>query len=215
MIENFKKIIILSIVLSLLFVIPVSFAAEDNVDLADNNLMANDISNINIDEDIISDSLSEDNNLNAIENNDIVSGNEQTRQSNEIYFSSDALNDDGNGSIDNPYKTLSDDRIKPNSILHFSSGIYNYTPINSSNNVNSTVANDDNGTDVKNASKSAKSASPKHYDDWQKDYETGLYDEDGNPIYRSVMSTSGGQYDPGIYETYWSANGPINETRIG
>lgn len=87
--------------------------------------------------------------------------------------------------------------------------------VTTNDNVNSTVANDDNGTDVKNASKSVKSASPKHYDDWQKDYETGLYDEDGNPIYRSVMSTSGGQYDPGIYETYWSANGPINETRIG
>ena len=87
--------------------------------------------------------------------------------------------------------------------------------ITTKDNVNSTVLNDDNGTDVKNATKSAKSASPKHYYDWQKDYETGLYDEDGNPIYRSVMSTSGGQYDPGIYETYWSANGPINETRIG
>ena len=139
MIENFKKIIILSIVLSLLFVIPISFAAEDNVDLADNNLMANDISNVNLDDDIVSDSLSEDNDLKAIENNNIVSGNEQTGQNNEIYFSSDALNDDGNGSIDNPYKTLSDDRIKPNSILHFSSGIYNYTPINSSNNVNITI----------------------------------------------------------------------------
>ena len=113
MIENFKKIIILSIVLSLLFVIPISFAAEDNVDLADNNLMANDISNVNLDDDIVSDSLSEDNDLKAIENNNIVSGNEQTGQNNEIYFSSDALNDDGNGSIDNPYKTLSDDRIIP------------------------------------------------------------------------------------------------------
>ena len=87
LIENFKKIIILSIVLSLLFVIPISFAAEDNVDLADNNLMANDISNVNLDDDIVSDSLSEDNDLKAIENNNIVSGNEQTGQNNEIYFS--------------------------------------------------------------------------------------------------------------------------------
>ncbi len=56
---------------------------------------------------------------------------------------------------------------------------------------------------------------PKHYDDWQKDYETGEYDEFGSPIYRSVISTSGGQNEPGIYEAYWSENGPISEKRIG
>ena len=55
----------------------------------------------------------------------------------------------------------------------------------------------------------------KTYSDWQEDYETGQFDEDGNPIYRSIMSTSGGQYEPGIYECYWSANGPISERRIG
>ena len=41
------------------------------------------------------------------------------------------------------------------------------------------------------------------------------YDEHGNPIYRSVFSTSGGQYNPGIYESYWSSSGPISEERIG
>ena len=81
--------------------------------------------------------------------------------------------------------------------------------------LNISDVDDDNSSDIKNATLSPDSSSPKHYDDWQKDYETGLYDEDGNPIYRSVMSTSGGQYEPGIYESYWSANGPINETRIG
>ena len=81
--------------------------------------------------------------------------------------------------------------------------------------LNISDANDDNSSDIKNATSVAKSASPKHYDDWQKDYETGLYDEYGDPIYRSVFSTSGGQYEPGIYEAYWSSNGPINETRIG
>lgn len=60
-----------------------------------------------------------------------------------------------------------------------------------------------------------KTAKTKTYTDWQEDYETGRYDEDGNPIYRSIMSTSGGQYEPGIYESYWSANGPISERRIG
>lgn len=58
-------------------------------------------------------------------------------------------------------------------------------------------------------------SSAKTYDDWQKDYETGEYDDDGNPIYRSVSSTSGGQSEPGIYETYWSASGPISTNRIG
>ena len=73
---------------------------------------------------------------------------------------------------------------------------------------------DDNSSDIKNASLEP-SSTKRHYDDWQKDYDTGLVDEYGSPIYRSVFSTSGGQYDPGIYEAYWSENGPINETRIG
>ena len=83
------------------------------------------------------------------------------------------------------------------------------------NTLNMSDVSDDNSSDIKNATISSKSATKKHYDDWQKNYETGLFDEDGNPIYRSVISTSGGQYEPGIYEAYWSANGPINETRIG
>ena len=49
----------------------------------------------------------------------------------------------------------------------------------------------------------------------QKEYDTGEYDEHGNSIYRSVFSTSGGQYNPGIYESYWSSSGPISEERIG
>lgn len=58
-------------------------------------------------------------------------------------------------------------------------------------------------------------SSAKQYEDWQVDYETGEYDDEGKPIYRSVASTSGGQVDPGIYESYWSENGPISEKRIG
>lgn len=81
--------------------------------------------------------------------------------------------------------------------------------------LNLSDVNEDNSSQIKNATLSSPSSSKRHYDDWQKDYETGLYDEYGDPIYRSVFSTSGGQYDPGIYEAYWSANGPINETRIG
>ena len=53
------------------------------------------------------------------------------------------------------------------------------------------------------------------YSDWQEDYDTGAVDEDGNPIYRSVVSTSGGENPAGVYEYYWSAAGPISEERIG
>ncbi|MCC7554143.1 MAG: hypothetical protein KO202_06630 [Methanobacteriaceae archaeon] len=61
-----------------------------------------------------------------------------------------------------------------------------------------------------------ESTSKEGYGDWQEDYETGQYDEDGNPIYRSVSSNSkGGQSEPGIYEQYWSSNGPISNERIG
>ena len=82
-------------------------------------------------------------------------------------------------------------------------------------NIVNDTANQTNSSDkVINATLSGNN-SPKQYDDWQKDYETGEYDEDGNPIYRSVISTSGGQSEPGIYETYWSANGPISEEKIG
>ena len=91
---------------------------------------------------------------------------------------------------------------------------------NETNITNNSLENSNKDTQVStsssNSDDSAKSSSSqKKYDDWQKDYETGEYDEDGNPIYRSVISTSGGQSEPGIYESYWSASGPISEKRIG
>lgn len=82
------------------------------------------------------------------------------------------------------------------------------------NATNVSLENSNENTQVSTQS-SKSSSSQKEYDDWQKDYETGEYDEDGNPIYRSEFSTSGGQYEPGVYEAYWSANGPISEERIG
>ena len=72
-----------------------------------------------------------------------------------------------------------------------------------------------NGNSVQSGNSAKSDSSAKHYDDWQEDYETGEYDEFGSPIYRSVYSTSGGQSEPGIYEAYWSGNGPITEERIG
>ena len=81
------------------------------------------------------------------------------------------------------------------------------------NNNTPTTVNEENT--LSSTQDSSSSGSSSEYDDWQKDYETGMVDEDGNPIYKSVISTSGGQLEPGIYETYWSANGPINQTKIG
>ena len=99
--------------------IPASFAAEDNVASIDDNIMIDD----SIDDVLISDSADSD--LIAGEGEDIPEEVPKT----DIYFNSNALDDNGNGSIDNPYKTFSDDRIMENSILHFASGIYNYTPM--------------------------------------------------------------------------------------
>ncbi|SDA72433.1 hypothetical protein [Methanobrevibacter millerae] len=57
-------------------------------------------------------------------------------------------------------------------------------------------------------------SSNSEYEDYQHDFLTDKVDSEGNPIYRSIVSTSGGQTDPGIYEVYWSKMGVINHTRI-
>lgn len=53
---------------------------------------------------------------------------------NDVYFDSNAA-EDGNGSAENPYKYLTDDKITDNSVLHFANGEYNFTHLNSRNNV--------------------------------------------------------------------------------
>ena len=57
-------------------------------------------------------------------------------------------------------------------------------------------------------------SSNSEYEDYQHDFSTDKVDSEGNPIYRSIVSTSGGQMDPGIYEVYWSKLGVLNHTRI-
>ena len=103
--KRYNKIFILAIILSILIIIPTSFAAENGVVLVDNSL-DNDYS-IN-------------NNFASFEN-EIISEGESSgfNAPSEYYFDSNALDDNGNGSLDSPYKTVSDDRIKSNSILHF------------------------------------------------------------------------------------------------
>jgi len=123
-----NKIIILSIILSLLVIIPAGFAAESSVDLADDNLIDYDLANDDlINQDVLEASINDD---------DSYLGDEPI--GNHYYFDSNA-EADGNGSIDNPYKTLDDDKIMPDSILHFASGNYNYVPISSDDKVNITI----------------------------------------------------------------------------
>lgn len=143
-VENFKKIIILSIILSLLVIIPTSFAAENGVDLVDDSLMDYDLA----DDDIINQEIQLDDSINeGVSDEPLKEGG--SGESNHYYFNSSAL-EDGNGSIDNPYNTLDDDKIKPDSILHFASGTYNYTPSSSSNKVNITIYGQDSSNTIIN-----------------------------------------------------------------
>ena len=139
LLRKINKIIILSIILSLLVIIPASFAAEDNAASLDDHLMIDD----SID-DVIIDYA--ENDLNAGEGEDIPEKESKT----EIYFDSTALDDNGNGSIDSPYKTFSDDRIMENSILHFASGTYNYTPVNSNEHWNIAIYGEDSSNTIIN-----------------------------------------------------------------
>ena len=151
-----NKIIILSIILSLLIIVPTSFAAENSAvfvdgDLIDENILSDSL----IDDNSLSNSLDNDNSiddLESIENNNLISedGSGSSNVPNEYYFNSNSLDDNGNGSIDNPYKTVSDERIKSNSILHFACGIYNYTPMNGDNKVNVTIYGQDSSNTIIN-----------------------------------------------------------------
>ena len=108
-------------------IIPVSFAAEDIASIDDHVMIGDSIDNHMVIGDSIDDDLIIDyseNDLDAGEGEDIPEESPKM----DIYFDSTALDDNGNGSIDNPYKTFSKDRIMENSIMHFTSGIYNFTP---------------------------------------------------------------------------------------
>jgi len=134
---------------------------------------------------------------------------------------------DANGK-NTDYNLVTDDKGYANTSINIIegsyqvNGVYNgefgYKSSSFSKNVtindNNTSESDTEDVQTDNSTQDNESGE-KTYSDWQKDYETGEYDDEGSPIYRSVMSTSGGQYDPGIYESYWSENGLISERRIG
>ena len=52
----------------------------------------------------------------------------------DYYFDSN-VDIDGNGTLDNPYKTFSNDKITDNSIIHFASGNYSFTNSSSYSNI--------------------------------------------------------------------------------
>ena len=55
--------------------------------------------------------------------------------SDDCYFDSSVENDTGDGSFDNPYKCLTDDRVRNNTVIHLRDGEYNFTPLKSKNNL--------------------------------------------------------------------------------
>ena len=71
----------------------------------------------------------------AISDNQDSSISGEVLGSNDYYFNASVENDDGNGTIANPYKELNADRIKDNSIIHLADGEYDLAD-NFSKNVN-------------------------------------------------------------------------------
>ncbi|MDO5809822.1 MAG: C1 family peptidase [Methanobrevibacter sp.] len=55
--------------------------------------------------------------------------------SDDYYFDSSVENDTGDGSFENPYKYLTDERVKNNTVIHLREGEYNFTPLKSKNNI--------------------------------------------------------------------------------
>ena len=69
-------------------------------------------------------------------NIELESSNENILGANEYYFDASLEEDDGNGTIENPYKYLTSSRIKANSIIHLANGEYILDKRATINNVN-------------------------------------------------------------------------------
>lgn len=76
-------------------------------------------------------------------NDDLAVNDTLTSKGNDYYFDASVENDTGDGSISNPYKTFGDDKIKPNSVLHFAEGVYEFNQLNSNNYANLTFLGQD------------------------------------------------------------------------
>ena len=104
-IKNKKSILLLVLALLLVFIIPVSFAAENETTPV-GETDVDDTSSVN----------------------NVLSSSETT---NDYYFDASAVDDTGNGSINNPHKYLKDEYVKPNSVLHFKNGEYSLKQLKS------------------------------------------------------------------------------------
>lgn len=60
------------------------------------------------------------------QNSTLSSVSEDVLGSNDYYYNASVENDNGNGSIDNPYKELKSSRIQSDSIIHLADGEYNF-----------------------------------------------------------------------------------------
>ena len=105
---NKIKLLTLISVLCLLIIIPVSFAADGETAIADDD---------------------------ATSNMTLTSGDSSEILSANYYFDSNAENDSGDGSISNPYKELKSNRIASNSNLYFANGEYTLDKSSTINNV--------------------------------------------------------------------------------
>ena len=161
-----KSILLISLFLLLLIAIPYCFAMDSASSVDDSNylsaeLKVNDLnsylSNENAYENAISDEIANENSedmddegessdfenygMNGINlenpNEEIESTDEDILlETNEYYFDASLENDDGNGSIENPYKYLTSSRIKANSTIHLANGEYALNKRVNINNVN-------------------------------------------------------------------------------
>ena len=161
-----KSILLISLFLLLLIAIPSCFAMDSASSVDDSNylsaeLKVNDLnsylSNENAYENAISDEIANENSedmddegessdfenygMNGINlenpNEEIESTDEDILlETNEYYFDASLENDDGNGSIENPYKYLTSSRIKANSTIHLANGEYALNKRVNINNVN-------------------------------------------------------------------------------
>jgi C1A family cysteine protease len=96
--EKVKFVAFISILFCLLIVIPASFAVDNETVIA------------------ISDDA-QNSTLSSIPDQDVLN-------SNDYYYDASIENDNGNGSIDNPYKNLKSSRIQSNSVIHLADGQY-------------------------------------------------------------------------------------------
>ncbi|MBP3791796.1 MAG: hypothetical protein ILA26_07190 [Methanobrevibacter sp.] len=121
--RNIYKIAFVSILICLFVAIPASFAMDNQtvIGIADDN------------------------------HNDILESADDDVIGNEWYFDASLDNDNGNGSIDSPYKYLTSSRIEDNSTIYLKNGEYDFS--SSSKNINnvSIIGEDSELTIIKNA----------------------------------------------------------------